>query len=103
MIKQELLVIKEKSLQDCSPKEAFWSTKSQIIRNIYELIDIIDHMDDWAFRYHVNLDNNKNDFADWIRDVFGDEKLSMNLEGIMDRKKYVRILNKRVKELENLN
>ena len=88
----------EKFLGDCHSEAVFWTNNGLLIHNIQDLINAIRNMPDFTFRYHVNKDNNKNDFADWIRDAYGDDELAMRLEGIMDKEKYVRILNDRVKE-----
>ncbi len=44
------------------------------IRSIAELQKTLIHMDDTAFAHHVN--EQKNDFSIWIRDVFKDETLA---------------------------
>jgi hypothetical protein len=103
MESQEVASLSDKFLTDCSPDKAFWTTKGLIIRNMHELLSAIENMDDYTFRYHVNLDNNKNDFADWIRAVFGDEKLADQLEGVMKKEKYVDILRKGIKQYETEN
>ncbi|MBU1976115.1 MAG: hypothetical protein KKG59_06960 [Nanoarchaeota archaeon] len=77
---------------DCRADQVFWTQNGVLVHNIYELIHAVEHMDEFTFRYHVNEDNNKNDFADWIRDVFADEELAMKLEGLNDKKKYLEIL-----------
>lgn len=87
-------------LSDCSSHEAFWTVKGKVLRNIYELIDAISQMDEWEFKYHVNSDHNKNDFADWIRDVFKEDNLSMRLEGVTDRQKYLSIIKKVISKSE---
>ncbi|MFH1915918.1 MAG: DUF5752 family protein [Nanoarchaeota archaeon] len=88
----------QRFFSDCHSEEVFWSNNGLLIHNIPELIDAIDRMDDFSFRYHVNKDNNKNDFADWIRDAYGEDELALRLEGVKDRAKYLRILKARVKE-----
>jgi hypothetical protein len=70
------------------------------MRNIYELADSIEGMNDCAFCYHVNTDRQKNDFANWVDQVLGDTALSLRLEGVYDRLQYVEIIRKRIVELE---
>jgi hypothetical protein len=91
---------KDKALGDCTPEKAFWSTHGVIVRNIYEMEKFLEFADEWTFRYHINLDNNKNDFADWIRDVLEDSDLANKLEGVMEKEKYLKIVKERIKELE---
>lgn len=92
-------VIKENNLlQDCPPDKAFWTTEGVILRNAHELANYLETARDSSFRYHVNEDNNKNDFADWLRDVFSDSRLADELEGVTDLQKYIAIIKKHISE-----
>ena len=99
--KEDLKFLKERVLGNCGPDEAFWVCNGVILKSLYELLDHIKKEDNWTFKYHVNEDNNKNDFARWIRDSFEDTKLADNLEDVMDKKEYIQILQKRIKQLES--
>lgn len=96
----DLKTLREKALSDCAPEKAFWTCNSTVCRNIYELAEMIKALNDWGFKYHVNIDNSKNDFADWIEKVLKDEKLALSLTGILDKDRYVDIIKQRIKELE---
>ena len=48
------------------------------IKNLAELIDQLVDMDRELFNYHVNPGNN--DFANWIRDVFGEKELARRMK-----------------------
>ncbi len=85
-------------LEDCRSEEAFWINYGRTVRNLNDLINAIKNMKPETFRYHVNEDNNKNDFADWIRSILDNEELAIELEGIVDQEEYIDILCK--KELE---
>jgi hypothetical protein len=93
---------KNRLLIPCPSDKTFYTHQGHIIWSVYELVSDVQNMDDYNFVYHVNLDHNKNDFADWIRDVLGDEELAMQLEGITDKKKYLSIIKKRIKKIEGL-
>jgi len=95
-----LLAVREKVLADCPPEKAFWNTNGVVCRNIFELVNNISAMDDRAFRYHVNNDHTKNDFANWIRDVLEDNVLANQLQGILDKDRYIDIINQRIKDLQ---
>lgn len=97
-----LKVLREKVLSDCRPDTAFWTCHGKIIRNIYELADSIDSMNDPSFMYHVNDDNQKNDFAKWISEALEDGELGHSLKKIRDKGDYVRIIRERIKELESV-
>jgi hypothetical protein len=90
---------KEKILSDCPPEKAFFFNNGITCRNLFDLADQIAKMEDKLFVYHVNKDHGKNDFADWIKQVLGDEVLFEKLQGILDKKKYVDVIRERIKEL----
>ena len=100
MAERTLRILREKVLSDCNPDAAFWLCHGTIIRNIYELANTIEAVSDLAFRYHVNDDNQKNDFAKWVREALGDNQLAEKLEKIRDKRDYVEIIRRRIKELE---
>jgi hypothetical protein len=97
----DLKVLRTKVLSDCPPDKTFWISNGIVCRNIYELTSNISSMNEYTFRYHVNRDNKKNDFASWIRQVICDDTLAERLYAIKEKDLYVDVLKERIKELEN--
>ncbi|MFP4402998.1 MAG: DUF5752 family protein [Nanoarchaeota archaeon] len=58
----------------------------KIISNIKELAMEIENMQDNIFYHHVN--ENKNDFANWIKDVIKEIKLAENLMTIKEKQEF---------------
>jgi hypothetical protein len=54
------------------------------IKSLCDLGLLLDSLDDAEFSYHVN--ETKNDFANWARDVFGEEDLAEGLSACNDKK-----------------
>jgi hypothetical protein len=79
---------------ECSKEDAFWVHDGTIVFSVEQLITALKYMTDFTFKYHVNANNNKNDFADWIRRALLDEALALELENILEKKKYSKILQK---------
>ena len=50
----------------------------RILKDVIELSNALDHMSDDVFNHHVN--NSRNDFRNWTRDVFGERELAAELE-----------------------
>ncbi len=96
----ELKVLREKTLADCRPEQAFWMCTGTVCRNIYELADAIKNQNEWAFRDHVNKDHQKNDYSKWVADVLGDLELAARLKYIFDKDQFADIIKERIKELE---
>ena len=69
--------IAEKRLGDVFKDTQFWCEDGRYLKNLKELKEALEQMTEEIYRYHV--DETKNDFSDWVRDVIGDEKLSRDL------------------------
>lgn len=90
-------------LSDCYSSDAFVFHDGFRVTNIHALLGQINFSSEEAFRYHVNKATKKNDFAQWIAEVLGDYRLSNELREVYDKKKYVKIMKKRVEYLDNLH
>lgn len=88
----------EKIISDVRPENSFYLKDGRILRNIYELSEAIRLMKDDVFRYHVN--SSKNDFANWIGDVLGDEELANKVSKIKEPKAMHRAISSRIAAIE---
>ena len=66
-----------KYLSDALPEQCFWVNNGPILKNMEELANALPELNDEAFHHHVN--NEKNDFSSWVKDVIGDQKLANDL------------------------
>jgi len=64
------------------------------VKNIKELADVMEELEDAVFNHHVN--NDKNDFATWIKDVFKDIALAEKITGAKDKKHMQLVLYKHI-------
>ena len=55
-----------------------------VLKNIWELAEKLEMIEEWAFRHHVNEE--RNDFAKWIDDIFEDKNLSTRISQHTDKK-----------------
>jgi len=83
------------------PEDAFWFCNGMVARNIYELITGIEGLTDVQFVYHVNTDNNKNDFAKWVKDTLRYPELADLLYKSKKKDEHLDILRRTVNELED--
>ncbi len=56
------------------PHNYFWTKEGRGIDSIAHLAAALDSMPDWVFQHHVSSE--RNDFANWINDVFGEAWLA---------------------------
>ena len=70
------------------------------LKNIYELSEALEIMDENAFSHHVNRE--KNDFANWIRDVIGDLKLAEEIVNYYERKRILKAVKSRIKKAKKV-
>jgi len=64
--------------------KSFYLCDGRKIESIAELITLLDDMDASVFSYHVT--GEKNDFANWLRDVFGESKIAEKVAKAKDKK-----------------
>jgi len=60
-----------------SAEHYFYLSNGKKLKNITELMESLKDMDQDLFSSHVNEQNN--DFASWIRDVFGEKELARRI------------------------
>ena len=88
---------RKKDIEELKPEDYFWLDEKTSIKDLYELVEVLHSMDNLTFRKYVNEE--KNDFSKWIRDIFKDEELANNLLKTTDKKEMLAlILMKLLKE-----
>lgn len=100
-MEHDIHILSKIALSDCLPENAFWTTNGVVCRNIYELANNIESLNEHDFKYHVNNDKNKNDFAKWIEFVLKDKTLASRLQIIREKDRYVDVIRERINELED--
>jgi hypothetical protein len=77
--------IKKKSpiLEDAPQEHYFILCNGQPVKNVKELADALERLEDDVFNHHVTFD--RNDFATWIKDIFKDTKLAEDLAAVKDK------------------
>lgn len=66
-----------KLLSKVPEEHVFWCRDGQVFRNMSELAQALASMNDETFVFHSNAE--RNDFANWVRDIIGDGKLARDL------------------------
>ena len=84
---------------DVNPAWVFRTCNGVVIHNIFELANYLTGCSDYDFRYHVNDDHHKNDFAIWVREVVLDKQLADQLDSTLEKDEYLRKIKHRLKEL----
>ncbi len=74
-----------------NPDHFFKLKNGQTVRNLTDLTKALQEISDEEFRFHVN--NYKNDFAQWVRHIFKDEKLANYLEPIKTKQEMIHFLD----------
>lgn len=84
-----------------SPEKYFILCDGRTIKDYKELAAILETIGDDIFYYHVTSE--RNDFANWIRDVFGEEELAERIRNTKSRHEMIALLYKHLFEkLSNL-
>ena len=72
-------------LKDSFGDKCFYICNGQVLKNLLELTDALEIMPNDVFIYHVN--EQKNDFANWIKDVLMEPLLADELCSIKEKDK----------------
>lgn len=73
------------TLQELPEQQQFYLCSGQRLRNLKELAEVLDGMQEEIFRYHVN--EQRNDFHTWARDVFHEDALAEELLNAADQRR----------------
>lgn len=90
----------ERFLADVPEQFVFWVHDNGILKNVRELGDALNTMNDETFAYHSN--DFKKDFANWVRDIIGDVRLARDLDKARSQAEAARLVAKRVSALSKL-
>lgn len=71
----EILV---KKIGEAPHDKRFVLRDGRVLKDFVELAHALEHMSDDVFNHHVN--SSRNDFRNWVRDVFSQKELAAELE-----------------------
>ncbi len=77
-------IVKKKITGNISPDKYFVLVNGQRLNHYLALADVLEDLEEEVIAYHVN--EARHDFANWIRQVFNEEDLANELEGVTDKK-----------------
>lgn len=77
---------------DVTPDKYFVLCDGKTLKDYRELASMLETVNDDVFFYHVNSE--RNDFANWINDVFGEEKLANDVRSAKSRIEIMAIIYK---------
>lgn len=76
----------------------FFGYDGCISKNLIELANCLSHMSEDTFHHRVT--SWKNDFSNWVRDVFGDDKLAADLAKAVNPLAAAKIVKDRIAWLQ---
>ena len=82
-----------------APKEkVFYLADGRKVKSLLELTEALENMSEDVFRHHVSAA--RNDFSNWINDVFKDKELAQDIKDVRDKADAeIRLLKHFVKKL----
>jgi hypothetical protein len=86
------------NLGDVPPSEVFRTCNGVVIHNIHELLTWLQGCSEYDFRYHVNDDHHKNDFAIWVREAVKDDTLADELDTELHKDRYLEKIKDRLRK-----
>ncbi|MBW2983213.1 hypothetical protein KY327_02825 [Candidatus Woesearchaeota archaeon] len=79
-----------------APEHVFHFKDGKKAHNLHDLKDVIRKMDDDTFNHHVDEDNN--DFANWVEFVYKNESLAKDLQKVSDKKRMAEVIESELGE-----
>jgi transcription-repair coupling factor (superfamily II helicase) len=89
-------MVKRDLNEEVKPNLYFNLADGRIIKSVPELLDALKNMEDWVFKHHVN--SKKNDFSNWVRDVYKDKKLAIAIKKSKRKNTVIKKLHKELKK-----
>jgi len=77
----------------------FWCHDGRVLRNLKELGDAMNTMADETYAFHANAE--RNDFANWVRDIIKDKRLRQDLQKAPGREQAAQIIASRISTLDS--
>jgi len=88
------------ALSDVEPKYYFRAKDGTAVKNLIELAEAIERMDQSTFDHHVS--DGRNDFASWVNDIIGDSELSKQIKPLKNKEKIIEKIEDRVNQIRRL-
>ena len=89
---------KSKLLPSCQSDKRFYVCDGTHYSNYYEFFNGLKTMEEKTFIYHAN--ENKNDFASWVRNVFEDHRLAKEIAKLSTPRGMAKKVEGRIKVLQ---
>ena len=90
----------ERRLGDVPWEKQFYCNDGRVLKNLAELEVAFRETSDDIFRNHFNEE--KNDFYNWVAEVIGDDKLSLDLLRIKNKDQAANKVAERIAWLKNI-
>lgn len=87
----------EHLLRDAAPENEFILGQRRI-KNLYELVSVLNEISDIEFNYYSN--DSKNDFSRWVKEVIKDETLAEDLVDCHTREETINCVESRIEWIE---
>jgi len=83
---------KTKVWENVHHEKQFWVNDGNVLKNLKELPGALRNMNNETFLHHVN--EQKNDFANWIEDVIGEKNLADEVRTLQSKNAVVKAVRK---------
>jgi hypothetical protein len=87
------------SFKNVKPGEYFYLNNRMVLKNLHDLIDILEVVDDETYKHHVS--GNRNDFSEWIQAVFKNNELAEKVKNAGSKMEIIEALEKAAPVVED--
>ncbi|MAG73238.1 hypothetical protein CL620_02910 [archaeon] len=93
--------MKHQLLHDVKEDHHFILVSGKKLKNIKELHDSLEKMDNDTFKHHVN--NHRNDFHSWVNDIHQDAILAKQLKRAKSKKQVAKVIAARINDVMHIS
>jgi len=87
--------VQQNNLKRDAPAENYFVLCNGMpVKNVKELADLMDQIEDHVFNHHVRPD--QNDFSKWVKEIFNDVELAEKMAGAKDKKHMQLVIYKHI-------
>ena len=86
----------KRNLIEAPNENVFWLADGKQVKNLRELLDTLNTLDEATFLHHVNKE--RNDFARWIHDILDDEELARKIWRFKSKNQLIKLIDSHLRK-----
>jgi len=78
-----------------NPNHYFYACNGDVLKSLEDLLNFLKNANEEKISTHLNEE--RNDFSNWIKDILKDKTLAKNFQKTLDKEKLIKAVERRIK------